>query len=116
MTIDQAIAILEAERVLQMVGCDGPDSVKGTAWYDYAQEAGRVIKSDRLWCKEFNDLYLLRDASGGPWTTPTTTPTPIGHGPRAKGQGPRAKGHGPRVSERSARAARNFLGIFPKFT
>lgn len=63
MTIDQAVAILEAERVLQSVGCDGPDYVPGTAWYDYVKEASSVIKNDPLWHNAFDDLHLLEDYS-----------------------------------------------------
>ena len=59
MTVDQAEAILEAERVLQTVGCDGPDSAPGSAWNDYVKEAGRTLKPYMLFRNAFNDLHLL---------------------------------------------------------
>ncbi len=60
MTIDQAVAILEAERVLQIVGAEGPDSVSGAAWNDYIQEAGAVIQTNKFWCNAFDDLHVLK--------------------------------------------------------
>ncbi len=55
MTIDQAVVILEAERVLQIVrGCD-PKS----AWYNYVKEADSTIQSDPLYRHAFDDLCLL---------------------------------------------------------
>lgn len=62
MTIDQAVAILEAERVLQAVATEGPDCNPGSAWHDYVKEAGRSIKGSPKWCNAFSDLDLLEDA------------------------------------------------------
>ncbi len=59
MTIYQAIAILDAERVLQTVGCCDPKS----AWIDFVQEAGRIIKGNAQWCNAFTDLNLLDNSS-----------------------------------------------------
>lgn len=59
MTIDQAVAILKAERILQGGGCADLDSIPGIAWNDYVKEAGSTIKSDHLLCNTFDDLYLL---------------------------------------------------------
>ncbi len=61
MTINQAVAILEAERVLQSVGCGGPDIENGSAWTAYVKEAGRVTQSDPLFRDQFEDLVLLGD-------------------------------------------------------
>jgi hypothetical protein len=60
MTTGQAIAILEAERVLQAVGCDGPDSVPGTPWNDYVKQAGAVVSADDTVFETFSDLHLLK--------------------------------------------------------
>lgn len=60
MNIDQAVAILEAERVLQDIGCGGPDIHAGSAWKAYVKEAGRVIQGDPLFRNEFKDLSLLK--------------------------------------------------------
>jgi len=61
MTIDQAVAILQAEQVLQDEGRDGPDSAKGTAWNDYVREAASVVKDDRLCAIEARGLHLLEE-------------------------------------------------------
>ncbi len=63
MTLDQAVAILEAERILQYVGAEGPNSVPGTAWNDYVQKAGAIIQADKFWCSAFDDLHLLDDVT-----------------------------------------------------
>lgn len=60
MNTDQAIAILQAERVLQVVGAGGPDIEGKSAWRDYVVQAGRVIQGDPLFRNEFNDLNLLK--------------------------------------------------------
>lgn len=60
MTIHQAVAILEAERVLQRVGCEAPDISGDSAWAAYVKEASRVVRSDPLFRDQFNDLALLR--------------------------------------------------------
>jgi hypothetical protein len=57
MTYEQACAILEAERVLQAVGRDGPDTHKGSAWYDYVECAFCVVADDPVFWDEFNDLH-----------------------------------------------------------
>lgn len=62
MTTEQAIAILEAERVLQDVGCNGPDCNPGSAWHDYVQEAGRTVQSDTTVFETFSDLDILEDS------------------------------------------------------
>lgn len=50
MTIDQAVAILEAEQVLQHVGCGGPDPCIGEPWHTYVKEAFEVLEEDgRKW-------------------------------------------------------------------
>jgi len=59
MTIDQAVAILDAERVLQGVGAEGPDTCGFSAWRDYVEEAGRVIQGDPLFRNAYNDITLL---------------------------------------------------------
>ncbi len=64
MTTSQAIAILEAERVLQMVGCEGPDSVPGMAWNDYVTLAGCVVKEDASVPDGFSDLHILQAGVG----------------------------------------------------
>lgn len=64
MTLDQAVAILQAERVLQEVGERGPDIEDGSAWRAYIKEAGKMIKGDPLSHNEFNDLHLLRECDG----------------------------------------------------
>ena len=61
MTIEQAIAILEAERVLQSVGCNGPDWVEGTARNNYVKQAHSVISADIRLVAEFSDLHLCKD-------------------------------------------------------
>jgi len=57
MTIEQAVAILEAERVLQY---NRHVRANGAAWRAYVQEAGLVIQSDPLLRGGFNDLHSLR--------------------------------------------------------
>jgi len=59
MTIEQAVAILEAERVLQQVGCNGPDCSNGSAWYNYVHSAADALIGDPLFCGAFGDLHLL---------------------------------------------------------
>ena len=65
MTIEQAVAILEAERVLQWVETmphpdDCPDCHDGSAWLAYVYEAGLVVETDPLLRHEFDDIALLR--------------------------------------------------------
>lgn len=70
MTIEQAVAILEAERVLQHAdgqndgGPEGPDYAQGTPWHTYVVEAFSVIKGDRLLRNTFDDLHFLEDYPG----------------------------------------------------
>ncbi len=52
MTIDQAVAILRAERALQQNGL-GDDS---GAWTDYVREASCIVKRDARWCNAFTDV------------------------------------------------------------
>ena len=59
MTIEQAVAILEAERVLQRVGANGPDCDEGSAWFEYVKKAYSVVQSDSLFRDSFNDLQLI---------------------------------------------------------
>jgi len=61
MTTEQAIAILEAERILQMVGCEGPDWVEGTAWHAYVKQARSVISTDSRLVAQFADLHLCKE-------------------------------------------------------
>ncbi len=61
MTTDQAVAILEAERVLETVGCGGPDVHVGSAWEAYVKEAGRTIRPDPSYRAEFSDLAMLQE-------------------------------------------------------
>ena len=61
MTTEQAIAILEAERVLQEKGCEGPDWVEGTPWYNYVKQARQVISTDSRLVAQFADLHLCRE-------------------------------------------------------
>jgi hypothetical protein len=62
MTTDQAIAILEAERVLQHVGANGPDCNPGSAWNDYVIQAGAIVSADETVFETFSDLHLLEDS------------------------------------------------------
>jgi hypothetical protein len=61
MTVSQAVSILEAERVLQHVGCDGPDCAEGGAWHNYVSEAVAAIADDSLFCNEFDDCGLVAE-------------------------------------------------------
>lgn len=68
MTIDQATAILEAERILQNsdfaeIQCEGPYTGGGSAWLAYVKEADRVVQGDPLFRHEFDDLALLQRCS-----------------------------------------------------
>lgn len=65
MNIDQAVAILQAERVLQAVGAGGPDIEGPSAWLGYVRKAGRVIQGDPLFRNEFKDLSLLNECPCG---------------------------------------------------
>ena len=63
MTKDQAIAILQAERVLQMdMGDlpkpDGPDSIHGSPWYECVKEARCTILDYPALIREFSDIHL----------------------------------------------------------
>lgn len=67
MNIDQARAILEAERVLQdkrlINPAEGPAWAAGSAWRAYVKEAGRVVTDPHgisLYRNTFDDLHLLR--------------------------------------------------------
>ena len=53
MTLEQAEAILEAERVLQEVGAGGPDNIEGSAWHGLVSEACKIAD-----LAEFSDLHL----------------------------------------------------------
>lgn len=64
MTIKQAIAILDAERVLQHVGAGGPDCSVGTAWCDYVREASDVVDAANEYCGNFTDLQLVKEYKG----------------------------------------------------
>lgn len=64
MTTEQAIAILEAERVLQVVACDGPSVHQGSAWRDYVLEAGRTVRPDPTVFDTFSYLDVLEDSDG----------------------------------------------------
>lgn len=57
---ERARAILEAERVLQTVGCGGPDCCTGSAWYDLVNESYAILSDNEK--REFSDLHLLEDA------------------------------------------------------
>jgi hypothetical protein len=59
MTVKQAIAILEAERVLQTVGAGGPDCNLGTAWNNYLIVASQVVDDADEYCGNWNDLELV---------------------------------------------------------
>jgi hypothetical protein len=62
MTVKQARAILQAERVLQMVGEGGPDCNLGTAWNNYLIEASQVVDDADEYCGNWDDLKLVVDA------------------------------------------------------
>lgn len=61
MTIEQAVAILEAERVLQDIRCGGPDIQDEAGWLGLVREAGRTIQREPFAWKEFKDLALLNE-------------------------------------------------------
>ena len=62
MTIEQAVAILEAERVLQTVGAGGPEIDVGTPWHGYVAEAVRIIDTTpHKALDRFKDLHLAQD-------------------------------------------------------
>ena len=68
MTNDQAEAILEAERVLQRVGKEGPDSYHGSAWTEYIREARAILEDPpkgSLWrcpvCKDVTEFPVTTD-------------------------------------------------------
>ncbi len=65
MTIYQAVAILQAERVLQSVGCEGPDIKDESGWLGCVREAGRVVRCDLLFRDQFEDLSLLQECPCG---------------------------------------------------
>jgi len=57
-TTAQAIAILQAERVLESVGDGRPGCIKGTPWYDLVSQALDMVDD------EFNDLTMVREIKG----------------------------------------------------
>jgi hypothetical protein len=59
MTFDQAEAILLAERVLQAVGCDGPDTRPSGAWYAYTHEAASVVFGSQYGKELCDGLHIL---------------------------------------------------------
>ena len=61
MTINQAKAILEAESVLQGVGCGGPDCSVGCPWFDFVRQATELLYADGSSLKRFYYLHLVQD-------------------------------------------------------
>jgi len=69
MTNEQAIAILEAERVLQfdtgnLVMPDGPEHLPGSAWNGYVIDALWTICDDDALMREFADIPFPEDNDG----------------------------------------------------
>jgi hypothetical protein len=64
MTKKQAIAIMQAEQVLEQVGCGGPLPDIGEPWYNYVKEAVEVLEtaSGRLeWVWDLMMVKAIRE-------------------------------------------------------
>jgi hypothetical protein len=64
MTIKQAVAILDAERELEIIGVGGPDCNPGTAWNDYVREAIDVVDATEGYWGNYNDIKMIREYKG----------------------------------------------------